>query len=160
MVTIREYRDGDEAQLVALVRELQAHEFVLYERMKPAGEIGAWYIREVEKLCAENAGKILVAEDGAGALVGYASILTECSSEDDYDETIFSYGYVADLVVTESQRGRGIGRMLLDTCERLTRAAGRDELRVSVLASNTDTQRLYRHFGFAEHLITMRKRLV
>ena len=159
MVTIREYREEDEAQLIALVRELQAHEVVLYERMKPVEEIGAWYVREVEKLCAENAGKILVADAGEGALVGYASILTDCSSEDDYDEIEFSYGYVADLVVAEGSRGRGIGKLLLDACERLARAAGRDEMRVGVLAKNIDAHRLYVRSGFADHLMTMRKRL-
>jgi ribosomal protein S18 acetylase RimI-like enzyme len=159
MVTVRDYSDADEARVIALVQELQGHEFGLYERMKPPEEIGAWYIRAMEKLCEENDGRILVAETENGKIVGYASILTDCSSEDDYDEVTFSYGYVADLVVADGFRGQGVGKLLLEACEGAVRVAGRDELRVSVLAANGDAHRLYERFGFRDHLITLRKRL-
>jgi ribosomal protein S18 acetylase RimI-like enzyme len=156
---IRDYRKSDEAALIALVRELQAHEIAVYERMKRPEEIGAWYMREVEKLCAKHAGNILVAEAEDGAIVGYASVLTACDSREDYDEIDFSYGYVSDLVVAEAWRGHGLGGRLLAECERLAREAGRDELRVTVLAKNADAHRLYRRVGFADHEVLMRKRL-
>jgi ribosomal protein S18 acetylase RimI-like enzyme len=160
MVTIRDYRKADEPQVLALVHELQAHEIALYERMKRPDEIGPWYMCEVEKLCAKHAGKIRVAQTEDGAIIGYASILTDCSSREDYDEVEFSYGYVSDLVVAGAWRGRGIGGVLLEDCERLAREAGRDELRVTVLAKNIDAHRLYRRVGFADHEVLMHKRLV
>ncbi|MGE3875221.1 MAG: hypothetical protein AB7F74_19885 [Parvibaculaceae bacterium] len=47
--------------------------------------------------------------------------------------------------------------MLLDDCERRARAAGRDDLRITVLAGNEGAHALYRAFGFDDLLIDMRK---
>lgn len=161
MVTIREYRQEDEPHIIALVRELNAHELDIYERMLPPEEIDVTYLREIERQCAESAGKILVAETPKDEIVGYASVLTACDSVADgtYDETPFVFAYVSDLVVTAAWRGRGVGAMLLAECERLARQAGRDELRITVLANNGGAHRLYRRSGFADHEVLMRKRL-
>ena len=75
------------------------------------------------------------------------------------DEVAYTYAYVGDLVVAETARGRGIGQRLLDECERRARAAGRDEMRVSVLARNEGAHQVYRRFGFDDLLIDMRKML-
>jgi GNAT superfamily N-acetyltransferase len=161
MVTIREYRESDADAIVALVRELNAHELEIYERMLPPDEIGIGYLREIERQCAESAGRIFVAESREGAIVGYASVLAACDSEAEgtYDETPFVYAYLSDLVVTENWRGRGVGARLIQACEDVARAAGRDELRITVLARNAGAHRLYARAGFADHEVLMRKRL-
>jgi hypothetical protein len=38
MVHIREFDESDESALIALIRELPASEFVLFDRMKPCGD--------------------------------------------------------------------------------------------------------------------------
>jgi ribosomal protein S18 acetylase RimI-like enzyme len=161
MVTIRDYRESEGAAIVALARELNAHELAIYERMLPPEQIDIAYLREIERQCAESAGRILVAETPDGAIVGYASVLTavDSAAEGTYDEMPFVYAYVPDLIVAASWRGRGIGGLLLAECERLARAAGRDELRITVLANNDSAHRLYRRAGFADHEVLMRKRL-
>jgi ribosomal protein S18 acetylase RimI-like enzyme len=159
MVTIRHYRDEDEASVIALVRELQAHELVFYELMKPPGDIGSWYVQLMRERCGKEAGHILVAEDGDGVVVGYAAVMTECSSTDEIDEVPYSFGQLADLMVAAQYRGRGIGRKLIDACEEIARAAGRSEFRIGVLARNDRAHGVYRRLGFADHHITMRKRL-
>jgi ribosomal protein S18 acetylase RimI-like enzyme len=161
MVTIREYRESDEEAIVALVRELNAHELAIYERMLPPERIDVAYLREIERQCAESAGRILVAETPDGAIVGYASVLTAVDSvaEGTHDETQFVYAYVSDLIVAWEWRGRGIGGRLLAECERLSQEAGRDELRITVLANNGGAHRLYRRAGFADHEVLRRKRL-
>ena len=44
----------------------------------------------------------------------------------------------------KTARRRGIARMLLDDCERRARDAGRDDLRITVLARNEGARALYR----------------
>ena len=158
MIEIREYRESDQESLIALIRELQAHEVALYERMKPEAQIGSWYVDLLKKHCAEDEGVILIAEEN-GATLGYAVILTRSVEDGAGDEVAYDYAYVIDLAVTEGARRRGIGRQLLDDCERRARAAGRDDLRISVLAANRGAHALYRNFGFDDLLVDMRKRL-
>lgn len=156
MVQIREYRETDTPDLLALIRELQASEVALYERMKPVAAMGQWYIDLLKKYCTEDEGVILIAEEN-GTLLGYAVILTHSVEEGKGDEIAYDYAYVLDLVVARTARRRGIGQMLLDDCERRAREAGRDDLRLTVLARNEGAHRLYRTSGFDDLLIDMRK---
>jgi len=156
MVHVRQYQSSDASALIMLIRELQVSEVALYERMKPAADMGEWYIELLKKQCAEDDGTILIAEED-GKVLGYAVVLTRSVEDGKGDEVFYEYGYVVDLVVAKEARRRGIARMLLDDCEKRARAAGRDDLRVTVLARNEGAQALYRGFGFADHLVNMRK---
>ncbi len=158
MLDIRLYRSDDSAALISLLKELQAFEAALYDRMKPAADMGAWYIELLEKRCREEAGKILMAWDG-GSAVGYATIFTNVAEDGSGDELPYVYACVGDLVVTRDARRQGVGRQLLEGCEFHARAVGRDELRIGLLAMNEVAHRLYRAAGFADHQISMRKRL-
>jgi ribosomal protein S18 acetylase RimI-like enzyme len=158
MIDIRPYRADDSGPLLDLVRQLQGFEAQLYERMKPAADIGAWYLDLLERQCREQAGTILVACSGDNR-VGYATILTNVVEDGSGDEIPYVYAHVGDLVVAENARRQGIARLLLEACESYARAAGRDELRISVLAANNGAHSLYRACGFADLQIKMRKRL-
>ncbi|MEM7223748.1 MAG: GNAT family N-acetyltransferase [Pseudomonadota bacterium] len=144
---IRDYQPGDRAALLALVRELQAAEGALYDRMKPPEAIGDWYVDGLLESCRTKQGRILVACDG-GAPVGYAVILTEVSSEDELDEIDFTYAYVQDIAVGARMRRRGIGARLLGACEEIARAAGARWLRISVLSDNQPAVGAYLKTGF------------
>lgn len=158
MIEIREYSESDQERLIALIRELQAHEVVLYDRMKPEAEMGVWYIDLLKKQCAEGAGVILIAEEN-GAALGYAVVLTRAVEDGTGDEVAYDYAYIVDLVVAREARRRGIGGLLLQDCERRAREAGRADLRITVLAANRGAHELYRSFGFDDLLVDMRKRL-
>lgn len=158
MIEIRPYRDTDAGRLLHLVRQLQAAEAVLYDRMKPAEDMGMWYIDLLKKQCAEDDGTLLVACDGED-LVGYATILTGVIEDGSGDELPYAYAYIGDLVVTGEARGRGIARKLIEDCEKYARTAGRDELRISVLAENGRARHVYLAAGFSDLLIDMRKKL-
>ena len=77
--------------------------------------------------------------------------------EESIDEEHYTYAYVADLVVTESRRGTGVGRRLLTACEDIAVKAGARWLRISALAANGQVRALYHRFGFSDHLITLEK---
>ena len=158
MIEIRPYRDEDADAMLPLLRSLQAHEVPLYDRMKPVDAMGPWYIDLLKKQCREEDGTILVADEG-GMLLGYATILTNVVEDGSGDEVAYAYAYVGDLVVDTEARGRGIGRLLLDECERYARRARRDEMRISVLAKNDGAREIYRRFGFDDLLVDMRKML-
>ena len=60
-IEIRDYQPADRSGVVALARELQAAEAVLYDRSKPPEEIGDWYLDMLLKDCTEHGGKIIIA---------------------------------------------------------------------------------------------------
>ncbi len=156
--TIREYKDSDETQVIELVRELQAYESAIYDRMKPADDIGPWYVDNLKADVAKYNGSFLVADDG-GKLLGYASLLTEVTSADDPDEIFYSYAYVGDLAITTNHRGQGVGRALIEECERIARGAGQKWLRLGVLAANKNAREFYSRMGLEEKLLTLEKKL-
>jgi GNAT superfamily N-acetyltransferase len=154
-IEIRDYRADDRHAVVGLARELQAHERAVYDRMLPPLAIGPDYVEALLADCRKYGGRIIVAEI-AGALVGYAVVETHVH-EESIDEEHYTYAYVADLVVTESRRGTGVGRRLLTACEDIAVKAGARWLRISALAANGQARALYHRFGFSDHLITLEK---
>ena len=157
-VTIRDYRPASDLdRLVALVRELQAHEAGLYDRMRPPGDMGAWYANHIEQECRDHGGRLLVAELD-GNLVGYASVLTRID-EDAIDEVAHRYAQVGDLAVSRAARGKGLGRRLLEACQAEARRRGAPNLRITVLAGNTRALDIYHDFGFRDLFINLEKPL-
>jgi GNAT superfamily N-acetyltransferase len=64
------------------------------------------------------------------------------------EDDVRRHGTVTDLVVHEEWRGRGIGRLMLEEAERLTREAGCKRLVIGALVANDKAERTYRAFGF------------
>lgn len=156
-IHIRGYEDRDLDQLINLVCELQSYEAQLFDRMKHPDDIGEWYVEDLQRRCREHSGEILLAEC-RGELAGYAVVLSDVV-QDDPDEITYAYAVVADIAVTERYRGRGLGKRLLAECERYALDAGARWLRISALAGNTRALQLYRHHGFADHLVELEKPL-
>jgi ribosomal protein S18 acetylase RimI-like enzyme len=177
----------DRETLLSLIRELQAHECHLFDRMKSPEELGDEYVQNLEKECQEQEGYILFAEkeeadaevccgDGgelslrttrphaaaaaAALVVGYAVVVTKVPSTPEHPEEVsYLYGNLLEIAVTASARGRGIGRQLLLACEQRVREAGVSYFRTSVLASNPMAYQMYHTFGMKDHLIEMEKKL-
>ena len=156
---IRDYRDSDEAPVIALVRELQAHESRSYDRMRPADEIGIWYIRLLKDGISKHRGSFLVADMGK-TIVGYATLLAEVSSAEERDEILYTFAHVGDLAVAASHRGMGIGFALLGECEQRARAAGQKWLRLGVHVGNHEARKFYLKAGLREAFLTLEKPLI
>ena len=157
-VTIREYRDRDLDEVIAIARDLQAYEAGFYDRLKPSEEIGPWYVEELRAEALKHKGKLLVAEQG-GKVVGYAALFIEVSSEDQREEIHYTCSYVNDLAVAENHRGQGIGRLLMHECEERARDAGQKWIRLGVHAGNREARRFYEQQGLEERFLTLEKRL-
>ncbi|MGI9463523.1 MAG: GNAT family N-acetyltransferase, partial [Aestuariivirgaceae bacterium] len=146
-ICIRTYKENDAEQLITLIRELQAHELTIFDRMKPPSDIGAWYVENLLRQVEEHSGQILVAER-ASRLIGYAAVMTSMT-QDDPEEIAYSYAYVADIAVTKDHRGTGLGKRLLTECEKLALNRGAKWLRINALAGNIRAVEFYRQFGFS-----------
>jgi len=85
MINIREYEETDAEPVMSLIRQLQAHEVALFDRMKPVADMAHWYIDLLKKQCAKDEGIILIAEEDDKAL-GYATILTNVIEDGSADE--------------------------------------------------------------------------
>jgi ribosomal protein S18 acetylase RimI-like enzyme len=156
--TIRDFRAGDETGVLAVLHDLQAHEYEIYDRSRPPADMGPWYIAELIQETGEGRGRILVAE-GNGTILGYASLRTCLSSEGEKDEIPYTYAHVDDLAVLASARSKGVGAALLDSCEELARAAGQGWLRLGVLAANDRARTFYTRQGYGELSLTLEKKL-
>jgi L-amino acid N-acyltransferase YncA len=86
---------------------------------------------------------VIVAVDGDGAVLGWAS-LNAFNPRPAYD-------HVADLsvYVAREQRGRGIGDALLGALEERARAAGFHKLVLAAFPTNAPGMRLYERHGFS-----------
>lgn len=155
--SVREFREGDEAAVLTCIIELQDFERRIDPRLKPGESMARERLASIRERCRALHGVILVAEDD-GAVAGFATVLT-CVPFESLDEPPGTYALVADLMVRESFRQRGIGAGLLQAAERFARAAGATELRVGVLTRNRTAALLYRGAGFAPHEETLSKRL-
>jgi len=163
-LTIRPMRDADRDTVIDLIWQSNRHEAGL----DPAGQPFA-QDRDTEREAAtatlesergevaEHGGALVVAEE-AGAVVGYLCWLVQ-DADPFVRAEVRGYGYVADLVVTEEQRGRGIGRRLLAEAEALTRRQGLKRLAIGVLCGNDGAIRTYRRFGFKDFALEMLKAL-
>ncbi len=157
-VTIRDYRESDEAGVIALARELQVQERTTFDRMKPEEDIGPAYVAALLGDVREHDGRFLVAER-AGELLGYCTLLTRRDSSGEHDETFYTYSHVSDLTVAARERGAGIGANLLAASETIARDAGQKWLRLNVQAANSGARRFYQRHGFDELLLLLEKTL-
>ena len=70
-------------------------------------------------------------------------------------------GWVNYLAVAQKARGRGFGRALMESVERLLLNLGCPKLNIQVRSSNADVLAFYRAIGYApEEMVSLGKRLI
>jgi len=156
-----ELREFDSAKDLPSLRkcfvELQEAERELRPGMPPGEEIADAYLESMFRRGAEFDGIVLVAVEDGG-VVGFVSIWTRYRSQEAGDDPA-EHGFISDLVVLSSHRGRGIGRGLLRAAEARAREAGVRVLRLSVLKRNQAAVSLYADEGFEEFHVYLEKNL-
>lgn len=70
-----------------------------------------------------------------------------------------NYSYVIDIVVSPSQRGRGIGNKLLNEIKNWSIKRKLDYIELNVLSNNISAIKLYENLGYEECSRIMRKKL-
>ncbi|SDR60591.1 Ribosomal protein S18 acetylase RimI [Rhizobiales bacterium GAS113] len=164
MVTIRPMRDADREAVISLIWQLNRYEGELQSREQPSAvdrditreAAIATFDSDCER-AAKRDGALLVAESG-GEVVGFLCWLVE-EAEPFVRAEMRRHGYVADLVVDERHRRKGIGQSLLAEAERLTRARKLKRLAIGVLVGNGSALGAYRRFGFTPSSLELQKAL-
>jgi ribosomal protein S18 acetylase RimI-like enzyme len=152
-IVIRKSVAADREALMALMIELQDFERQFADRAVADHEFAAWYIDRLLRVIEDNEGLILVATKD-GAPCGFVAGFPE--EEPELRERHF---YVAELVVSESDRGRGIGRQLILAMEDAARAQGLKRIGIGVLAGSDRVHRFYTTLGYRDYAISLRKEL-
>ena len=149
--------DKDTRSLRDCLIELQEFERRVDSRMPAGEEIADAYMSDMFLQCAMSRGTIFVA-DRDGRVVGFATLLSQCSSGE-LDDGDVEFALLSDIVVREECRAQGVGRQLLESAEAQARKDGALWLRVSVLARNRLARQLYESLGFSELYIDFEKAL-
>lgn len=156
-LVIRTAGPADRETCIALIDALNAYEATLVDdRLTTRAAAEAAYARAVERV-VETRGRILLAEEDGhplGLLVFVIDVEHPYVRED-----VRRYGQVADLIVAEEARGRGVGRALIAAAEDLTREAGLRRLVIGALTANAGALAAYRKAGFGDYLTMLVKDL-
>ena len=100
----------------------------------------------------EQPSTIILVAERAGEVVGYAFAALEGH---DYMSLRGPAGVLHDLVVAGEERGRGVGRALLEAAVAVLEQRGAPRVVLSTAERNEAAQRLFAHAGFRRTMIEM-----
>lgn len=150
---IRRATAADMAAVGALAAGLVEahHAFDPARFLAATGHTADGYARFLGTQLDEADALVLVAERD-GAIVGYAYAAIEGT---DWMSLRGPAGVVHDLFVHDDQRGRAIGRQLLDAVLHEFETRGTPQVVLSTAAANTGAQRFFARAGFRPTMIEM-----
>jgi ribosomal protein S18 acetylase RimI-like enzyme len=149
--------DRDRPALLRFIAGSNAYEFQFESDRRLDAALPEEFLPELTARANEKQGRVFVADDG-GAAIGWAVCYV------DHHETFVReeerpFGYVAEMFVEESARGRHIGRSLLKSCEDHFRALGLKSVLIGALSPNTRAVNAYRAAGYTDYAVNLRKLL-
>lgn len=162
MITIRPDTTEDRPALLQRMTELQEHLASLdpLHRLKISDEFDAEsYLDHLFADLERDNGSFFVAEENGSVLGFIAGSIPAEDSEDLLDHYPAKEGKILELVVSESHRGKGIGRMLVEKLEEELRSQGCIYVRVGCFAPNVDTHTFYEKSGYTDRYVEMLKQL-
>lgn len=106
----------------------------------------------------ENEEQEILAADANGKVIGFSHvmILKQKDIACLKPQTVI---YIQDLDVSESERGKGVGTLLLKASREYGKRKGADFIRMQVFPQNADGIRFYEKNGFCEMMKTMESSL-
>jgi GNAT superfamily N-acetyltransferase len=156
-ISLRTALPQDRDTVVELIHQLNVFEADLVgDRRRDHAGANAYYDELIARLTQRN-GRIVLAEEG-GVVVGAMGFSLDRDAAYVSSE-VRNHGTVTDLIVHAEWRGKGIGQMLLQVAERLTREAGLKRLMIGALVANERAERTYRQFGFEPYVSFLKKEL-
>ena len=151
---IRTFAPSDLEGVVRLTLELQDFERQFAaDHAAPGQAFGQWYVNRLLGELREQDGVLLVATQN-DTVCGFSAGLVE-----DDPEARSRYFYIAELAVTESMRGHGIGTRLIRAMEGVARARGLATVVIGVLAASARVHGFYNRLGYRDDAIRLRKKL-
>lgn len=128
-----------------LIREARAADIPALTQL--CGELGyaseeSQVRRRLARVNEDKENRIIVAEDAAGAVIGWVQVhFTRWLASD-------PRGEVVGLVVSSQFRGRGIGRMLMQAAETWTKEQGGSRVAVRSNIVRQETHVFYQRLGY------------
>lgn len=147
----------DEPAILSFIQGLQDYEAAFEPNRRRDPGFAADHWRNVQHVCAEKHGTILVAEQD-GAPVGWAFAYEE-HGELFIAEPERRHGFLAEIYVAPPARGAGHGTALIEASEGWSRARGHKLMTIGVLAGNARAIRAYEGAGYAPYTVVMRRYL-
>ena len=156
-LVIRPAGPSDRPALRAAVVELHEEERRLHDSRRPGEETADDYLVWMLASAARD-GAVLVAEVN-DAFAGFAAgwIVQEDVIEETADSCRF--GYVSDVCVMPTFRGRRIASLLLDALETGLARTGVTRVRLSALAANAPACRAYERAGYLRYEVVYEKQV-
>lgn len=138
------------------IQKLYIQLFSLMAKFQPSNYKEAEQNREfLKEIISKGSFGVLVAKDEE-QVVGF--IIVQEQSTPPYTCLVqHKFAYIIDLVVDEQQRGRGLGKSLLDAAEHWAKNKGLDYLELGVLEENAPAKDLYLKEGYTVATNIMRK---
>jgi ribosomal protein S18 acetylase RimI-like enzyme len=133
-LTLEPVRPADEAALLAMARDFHAED---------GHDLTAAGARAVRALCVGDPMALAWFLCLGGARVGYAVLSFGFSVEHGGRD-----GFIDDLYLVPSARGRGLGKAAMDAVERVAAACGVQALHLEVARDNRRAEALYRARGY------------
>jgi ribosomal protein S18 acetylase RimI-like enzyme len=156
-VLIRRAGPDDATAISALAAQVQKLHFEndpqSYKPPQPASTVAWLRVR-----LSDPETVAFIAEDDDGRPLGYV-ITVPRSSEDNAVKRREAFVELNEIGVAEGHRGKGIGCALYEQVVEHWTAAGATEIRLTVIAFNTDARDYYERLGFSEASRRMRLRL-
>jgi len=151
-ITIRPANPSDAGRLGVLAGGLvRMHHATDPKRFMLPDGVESGYAWWLEREMRRDQAIVLVAES-AGEVIGYSYATME---DRDYNRLIDGFGELHDVFVTDSERGRGVGRQLLQAMLAALEARGIDRIVLSTMVDNEAAQRMFRAAGFRPTMLEM-----
>ncbi len=119
----------------------------------------AVYIEKLLQRVERENGVILVATDGDIPIGFIAGTIPGQDENDLLDHYPTREGTILELIVSTEQRGKNVGKQLMEELENHFRQHGCDSVRVGCFAPNTGAHGFYEKFGYDDRYIEMLKKL-
>ncbi len=157
---IRQYYPKDRLELESLMIGLQQYiadiDPLKRNRSSSDFDCTGYFDYLLSQIENEN-GSIFVAED-EGIPVGFVAGTVQPDSK---SESLGHYptkeGQVVELIVSEKQRGKQIGKALMEKVETYLKSVGCDSVRVGCFAPNRGAHAFYEKCGYSDRYIEMLK---
>lgn len=157
-MTIREAKETDLEAICQLSNEINAEHYTYmpHDFVKPDGSQRdePYWLGFLNK---DNSA-IFVAEEN-GLLAGVVAVSVSPSAPQPF-LTFRPRGHIATIVVTESYRGKGIGRELMSAAEVYAKENGAADIKLEVMAFNANALDFYRELGYGNFSFRLSKSLL
>jgi ribosomal protein S18 acetylase RimI-like enzyme len=156
-LSIRPAARSDVPALGRLGAELVRQHYALDAKrfMAPAGSLEEGYSWFLGSQLANADATVLVAEEN-GRILGYVYAAIEPQS---WEELRDEAGYIHDIIVHDSARGRGVASALIDASLSWFRQRGMPRVLLMTAEQNASAQRLFARLGFRRTMIEMTREI-